>query len=163
MIYSLYASLHRERRHVSECVIAGGRAVQQVMPVFVFPETEATLFRISDAVRLGYVSEKSFSSSGPSRSMSWKLKWPIGWLCWRREWSVCLLRILDASIYKYDVVLCDIYIWLLLFFPPSGGPEGCGDWKVQERLKEAERWDDFQRRRKVSSWRANQTMYILYI
>lgn len=66
-------------------------------------------------------------------------------------------------IYKYDVVLCDIYIWLLLFFPPSGGPEGCGDWKVQERLKEAERWDDFQRRRKVSSWRANQTMYILYI
>lgn len=47
VIYSLYASLRRERRHVSERVIAGGRAVQQVMPVFVFPETEAALFYIS--------------------------------------------------------------------------------------------------------------------
>lgn len=52
VIYSLYASLHRERRHVSERVITGGRAVQQVMPVFVFPETEAALYRISDTVHI---------------------------------------------------------------------------------------------------------------
>lgn len=71
VIYSLYASLRRERRHVSERVIAGGRAVQQVMPVFVFPVTDQHSFAFQmqrTDIFLGCVSEKSFSSLGPSRS-----------------------------------------------------------------------------------------------